>query len=312
MSQYLFGPVPSRRLGLSLGIDLVPHKVCPLNCVYCECGATTRLTTERKEYVPTAEVLSELRHFLQNNPAPDILTFSGAGEPTLHKDFGFILKSIHQEFPEIPVAVLTNAITLVDSQVRDEMQPAGIVLPSLDAASQETFKKINRPAKGIAVEDVIEGLILFRNDFKGEIWLEILILPGYNDSLKELDSFKKVLPQIKPDKVQLNTLDRPGTVAGLQPAGYAVLMSIRDYLGVENMEIVAKQKITKRDQVGKLLESRIANTISRRPCTVEDLSEMLGISENEAIRAIEILSEQGKIEASKQERGVFYRLKTIQ
>lgn len=208
MYNHLFGPVPSRRLGISLGIDLVPHKVCSLNCVYCECGRTTKLTTEREEYVPADMILAELSRFLKENPAPEYITFSGAGEPTLNSEIGKIIDEIKSDYPAIPIAVLTNGTLFSNRQVRSELLKADLVLPSLDAASDEVFHQINRPSGNLSVSNCIEGLVNFRNEYSGKIYLEIFILPGYNNSPDELDRLKKAILQIKPDRVQLNTLDR--------------------------------------------------------------------------------------------------------
>jgi len=216
MYKYLFGPVPSRRLGMSLGVDLVPHKVCSLNCIYCECGATTKLTTERAEYVPYNEVIQELKRFLSDKPALDYITFSGSGEPTLNSRIGDILKFIKQNYPGIPIAVLTNGTLLNDKQVRGEILGADLVLPSLDVASDLSFRKINRPVHSLNIKDYIEGLIEFRKEYKGKIWLEVLIIPGYNNSKEDLKLLKEAFNKIKPNSIQLNTLDRPGVIPSVK------------------------------------------------------------------------------------------------
>ena len=166
MYKYLFGPVPSRRLGISLGVDLVPRKVCSLDCVYCEVGKTTRRTLQRKEYIPVNKVKEELIDYFKNNPAPDYITFSGSGEPTLNICFGEILHFIKQKKPDIPVAVLTNGTLLNDKNVREALLDADIVMPSLDAATEYVFQKINRPPKSLTIEKHINGLIDFRKDFE--------------------------------------------------------------------------------------------------------------------------------------------------
>jgi wyosine [tRNA(Phe)-imidazoG37] synthetase (radical SAM superfamily) len=171
---------------MSLGVDLVPHKVCSLNCIYCECGSTTNLTIERKEYVPYNEVIQELKRFLSDNPALDYITFSGSGEPTLNSRIGDILKYIKQNYPDIPVAVLTNGTLLNDKQVREEILDADLVLPSLDVASDLSFRKINRPFNSLNIENYINGLCEFREEYQGKIWLEVLIIPGYNNSKEDL------------------------------------------------------------------------------------------------------------------------------
>lgn len=179
MYKYLFGPVPSRRLGMSLGIDLVPHKVCSLNCIYCECGSTTKLTIDRKEYVPYDIVIKELEHYFRNNTAPDYITFSGSGEPTLNSRIGDVIRFIKHNIPGIPIAILTNGTLLYQKQVRKELLEADVVLPSLDAASDLIFRKINRPFHKLNINKYIQGLVNFRNEYKGKIWLEVFIIPGY-------------------------------------------------------------------------------------------------------------------------------------
>ncbi|MGC9356194.1 MAG: radical SAM protein, partial [Mariniphaga sp.] len=205
--KYLFGPVPSRRLGMSLGVDLVPRKVCSLNCVYCEVGETTKLTTQRMNYIPATKITSELDHYFSNNPLPDYITFSGYGEPTLNAGIGEIIRYLKEKHPAIPVAVLTNGTLFSEARVRKELLMADLVLPSLDAATQACFEKINVPAQGLTIRDYINGLADFKKEFSGIIWLEVFILPGYNDSETELIALKKAIQKIGPDRIQLNTLD---------------------------------------------------------------------------------------------------------
>jgi len=309
MYNHLFGPVPSRRLGISLGIDLVPHKVCSLNCVYCECGRTTKLTTERKEYIPAGLILAELTRFMNENPAPDYITFSGAGEPTLNSEIGKIIEKIKSGYPTIPVAVLTNGTLFSNIQVRRELLKADLVLPSLDAASEAVFHKINRPSKNLDVSNCIEGLINFRNEYSGKIYLEIFILPGYNDSLDELDKLKKAILQIKPDRVQLNTLDRPGTIPVLVAATRTKLQSVADYWELANIEIISSFPNRKKIQSYRQdVESAILETIARRPCTLNDLNLILGMHINEINKYLDVLENEKKITTLKLERGMFYQI----
>lgn len=310
MYKYLFGPVPSRRLGISLGVDLIPHKVCSFNCVYCECGRTLTLTTERKEYVPADEVMRELKDYLGNNPAPDYITFSGAGEPTLNSRFGEVLSFIKNNWPKLPVAVLTNGSLLHDATVRSEMMAADVVLPSLDAAIERTFRRIDRPSRQIKLEEYIQGLIDFRNEFKGLVWLEVFIIPGVNDDDENLLALKEALVKISPDSIQLNTLDRPGTDESIRPASRAELQRIIDFWQLDNAEIIASAP--KRKDITsyrKDVESAILETIARRPCTLEDLSQILGIHINEINKYLGVLDDEGKVEATFQERGIFYQIK---
>ena len=308
MYKYLFGPVPSRRLGMSLGVDLVPHKVCSLNCIYCECGPTTNLTLQRKEYIPYDVVVEELKNYMENNPAPDYITFSGAGEPTLNSRIGDVLNFIKTNWPDIPVALLTNGSLFNHEQVRTQILKADLVLPSLDAASDATFHKIDRPFHKIKIENYIQGLIDFRKEYNGKIWLEILILPDINDSINDLLLLKEAILKINPDKVQLNTLDRPGTVNNLRPANKAELQQIVSFWDFNNTEIIASVPERKNmKSYREDTETAILETISRRPCTLNDLSIILGIHINEINKYLGVLEDDGKIETSRQERGVFYQ-----
>ena len=310
MYKYLFGPVPSRRLGMSLGVDLVPKKVCSLDCVYCEVGKTTSLTVERKEYVKSDKIKAEFTDFFKNNPDPDFITFSGYGEPTLNNKMGEILAFVKQIKPDIPVAVLTNGTLLFDKNVRESLLLADIVLPSLDAATENVFQKINRPSSDLSIKTYIKGLVEFRSEFKGKIWLEVFILPGYNDDERELGQLKNVIQKLNPDSVQLNTLDRPGTVADVRGATRAELQRVKDLWHLENVEIIAASPDRKKMQAyRKDTESAIIETISRRPCTLEDLHQILGLHLNEINKYLDVLEADKKIETVMQKRGIFYRKK---
>ncbi|WP_461834480.1 radical SAM protein [Desulfothermus sp.] len=309
MYKYIFGPVPSRRLGMSLGVDLVPKKVCSLNCVYCEVGETSNLTLQRKEYVPIDVVKEELAHYFKNNPDPDYVTFSGSGEPTLNSRIGEVIDFIKHIKPNLPVAVLTNGTLLYDAEVRQELLNADLVLPSLDAATDKVFKKINRPHKDLELKSYIDGLISFRKEFQKKIWLEVFILPGYNDNLEELVLLKEIIKKINPDEVQINTLDRPGTVDNLKGADYIELQDILKIFNMQNVKIISSiSEAKKRISYRKDIESTIFETIKRRPCTVEDLSSILNISENELKKYLVILLNEGKVQPVRQDRGVFYKI----
>lgn len=310
MYKHLFGPVPSRRLGMSLGVDLVPHKVCSLNCIYCECGATTHLTTERMEFVSYNEIISELTDFFKNNPKPDYITFSGAGEPTLNVHIGKVIDYIKTNYNNTPIAVLTNGSLMNNPQVRKELLNADLVLPSLDAATEDAFKKIDRPCNSLNVNDYINGLIEFSNIFKGTIWLEIMILPGINDDLENLKLLKEAIVKINPTKIQLNTLDRPGVIDKLRSATRIELNNIIDLWQLPNVEIIASSINRKVNTAfRKDMENAIMETISRRPCTLDDLEKILGLHINEINKYLDILDSENKIETYRQDRGIFYQLK---
>ena len=310
MYKHLFGPVPSRRLGMSLGVDLVPKKVCSLNCVYCEVGKTTTLTIDRKEYIKYNTVTEELTHYFNNNPDPDYITFSGYGEPTLNSRIGDIIQFIKQAKPGIPIAILTNGTLLYDKNLRKELMSADVVLPSLDAATKEGFLKINRPPKTLTLDIYIQGLITFRKEFKGKIWLEIFILPDYNTNEKELIALKKAILKIQPDSVQLNTLDRPGIKDNLRSATLQELQRIVDFWNLDNVEIIAAAQERKKVQsYRKDAETAIVETIARRPCTLHDLSKILGLHVNEINKYLDVLEAENKIEVVHLKRGLFYQIK---
>ncbi|HQI38428.1 MAG TPA: radical SAM protein, partial [Spirochaetota bacterium] len=268
MYTYLFGPVPSRRLGISLGVDLIPHKTCTLNCIYCECGKTTKLTIERKEWVPINDVIDELKRYLNENPCPEYITFSGSGEPTLHTGIGIILDFLKEQHGTFKTAVLTNGTLLYMPQVREELLGADVVIPSLDAATQETFKKINMPHPSLNIQTIINGITEFKKIFKGKLILEIFIIPEINDNNNDLDALKHAILTIHPDEVQLNTLDRPGILSSIRAATMDELEHIIQYWQLPNVSIISSPS-SHIDKVHTAyrydIESAILETIARRP-----------------------------------------------
>jgi wyosine [tRNA(Phe)-imidazoG37] synthetase (radical SAM superfamily) len=307
---HLFGPVPSRRLGISLGVDLVPLKTCTLNCIYCECGRTTDLTITRKNYVPLSEVKKELTDYFANNPRPDYVTFSGSGEPTLNSSIADVLHFIRNHIHNIPVAVLTNGTLFSTKQVREDIKDAAVVIPSLDAATDKIFKKINRPYPQLKIDSIIDGLIRFRKEYSGQIWLEIFIVPGMNDMKHELIALKQAIEKIGPDQVQLNTLDRPGPVSTVRAATRQELEHIIHFWHLDNVTIIADVSERKTLLAYRTdTESAILGTIARRPCTLKDLSEILGLQINEVNKYLDVLEADGKIKMVKQKRGFFYQLR---
>jgi len=305
---HIFGPVPSRRLGVSLGVDLVTHKICSLDCIYCECGKTTRLTLNPDEYVKFEVVVAELEHYWLNNDDPDYITFSGSGEPTLNSRLGEVIEYIKQKKPHIKVAVLTNSTLLWDNAVRQALVAADLVVPSLDAISKKAFIQMNRPGRDLDIQKILNGLVIFSNDYKGKIWLEILILPGINDSQTELGLLKDAIKKIQPDLVQINTLDRPGTLSDIVPASKSELERVKKLLDFPHIEIIAKveKSITagvKRDDV----RTAIIETIHRRPCTKEDLLKILKVEKQVLDTHIIELEKEHKIVGRKEKRGIFYQ-----
>lgn len=307
--KHIFGPVPSRRLGLSLGVDLVYHKVCSLDCIYCECGETTDLRVEQKEFVGFDEVKRELDHYFANGIDPDYITFSGSGEPTLNMAIGRVIACIKERRPNVKVAVLTNSTLLGREDVRQALVGADLVMPSLDAVFQKTFVQINRPCEGLFIDDVVAGLKAFARQFSGQIWLEVFILPGVNDSVEELMALKGVIHEISPERVQLNTLDRPGALEHLVPASMEELERVAELLEYDCVEVIAKVKSLQKGARKSIedMEPAVVETIHRRPCTVKDLAQALNLDEGELEILLKKLVIEGKIEAKLQKRGVFYQ-----
>jgi len=304
--RYLFGPVPSRRLGRSLGVDLVLHKTCSFNCIYCECGKTTLLTNERAEYVPTSEVLAELNQFLSATPPLDYVTFSGAGEPTLHIGLGKIVNFIKKNFPQYKLALLTNGSLFYQKKLREEIIEIDLILPSLDAVDENIYQQINRPHHNTKLDQLISGLKQVKKNQNGKMWLEIFIIPGLNDQPDHIEKLKQTVHQIKPDLVQLNSLDRPGTENWIAGATQPQLEDIATKLDWQS-KIIAKFPGRKESlSYHENIETAILEIIKRRPCTLEDLSQMTGFHINEVNKYLDVLMKTDQVHARQMERGLFY------
>lgn len=299
----LFGPVPSRRLGRSLGIDLLARKTCTLDCVYCECGPTDVLTLEPREYVPTRDVLDELDAFLADRPTLDSITFSGSGEPTLHLGIGEIINYIKDHYPEYPVTVLTNGTLLTDPAVRAGLARADRVVPSLDAVSQGAFDAVNRPAPGLDNDAILEGLARFRKEYRGQLWLEFFLVPGLNDFPGELAAVAAAAARIHPDRVQLNSLDRPPAYAGIVAPTPERLLEVAAALDAVllpalglSVEIVARQFVAVPvDAVSPDAARTVLDTLRRRPLTLADVAAQTGLHVHEAHKLLAHLEETGRI-----------------
>lgn len=277
--QHLYGPIPSRRLGISLGIDPIPHKTCPLNCIYCECGVTTHFTIERKEYISTKRLIEEINHFMQHNRYPDYITFSGSGEPTLYVDLGKVIAYIHTNFDGVRVAVMTNATMLFHEDVCKDLMYADLVLPSLDAISPDVYKKIDYPMDILTIEDNPILLQKFAQEFLShshkELWIEIFIVEGINTHEAELERFVSVLQNISYTKIQLNRLDRIGTKVDLMPSSMQIMRYVKQYFednGIVSVEIISHCK--NREEVmlyNASVEDVILTHLKRRSMSLDDL-----------------------------------------
>lgn len=307
MTHHIFGPVISRRLGRSLGIDLIPFKTCSYNCVYCECGATTELTSQRREFFRTDEIIDQLDTFLSSSPKLDYITFAGSGEPTLSLSLGPVLTYLKHTYEQYKVAVLTNGSLCTDPDVRRDLLLADLVSPTITTTTQEIFERIHRPAPGLSVTEIIQGLQSFRNEYSGQIWLEVFLVPGLNTTENELSLLRSAVYRIRPDRIQLNYLDRPGTEAWVSAPDPLQLQRIQEFFTEGGIPV----DITGFDEPGTLLTqddsiALIDETLRRRPCTAEDIAHMTGLQAPEVRKKLALMVQQGIIQAKSGERGIFY------
>lgn len=306
MIRYIFGPVPSRRLGVSLGVDIVPFKTCTLDCIYCECGKTNHLTVKRGNFVEPHLVLEELKQVLSLHHHLDYITFSGSGEPTLHQEIGVIINRI-KELTPVPVAVLTNGTLLFREDVRKDLLSADLVLPSLDAVTPGVFARINQPHPDLDIQVIGDGLVEFARQYRGQIWLEVFIVSGINDGDDELDKLYAVIQRIGPQRVQLNSLDRPPAYENVEPVDFQVMERIAQKWSDLPVEIIKRAK--RRGEIAAFsrnLENSILNTLRRRPLTIEDLEAMTGKKRVEIFKYIDILEKEKKIAVKINQDKIFY------
>ncbi len=306
-SKYVFGPVPSRRLGRSLGVDLVPFKTCSYDCIYCQLGRTTCKTVERNEWVPMDAVLEELKQKLPGHP--DYITLSGSGEPTLHSRLGEIIERI-RGLTKIPVAVLTNGSLFWQKGVRQAVALADVVLPSLDAGDAFKFAFVNRPHADLTFEKMVEGLIELRGEFSGQYWLEVFLLGGYTAIEADVKKIADWVRRIRPDRVQLNTVARPPAedFALCVPAD-ALAHFARQFSPAA--EVIAQHPSRRSRTTAKLDRDALLELLRRRPCTVEQLAGGLGVNRLEVLKWLEILVEREEVQTSRHDRQIYYRARVI-
>lgn len=287
---YVFGPVPSRRLGRSLGIDLVPLKTCTYDCIYCQLGRTTNRTICRKPYVSGKTVVRQLEEKLSSlSVKPDYVTFSGSGEPTLNSELGWVIEQI-KGLTKIPIAVLTNGSLLNLESVRRALREADLVIPSLDAGNAQLFQMINRPHPSLNFSQVLRGMEEFRKEFGGAIWLEIMFCGGMNDERKEILRIRDLIRKIRPDRVQLNTVYRPPAEDFALPLPPERLEKIRQDLD-DRVEIIPESNLPFGEKP-VLQKDDILALLRRRPCTAEDLSRALGFKLEEVLKTLGRLAQE--------------------
>lgn len=239
--KYIYGPIKSRRLGLSLGISLSPYKICTFDCIYCQLGSSGEVTGERKEYARAHDILEELKTWLVDNSQDakqlDYITISGAGEPTLNIAIGEFIRQAKTVIP-VPIAVITNSSLLIDPQVRHELLEADLLVPTLNTADSGIFKRLSRPEAGIKIEGIIEGLINLRKEYRGKIWIEIMLMRSVNEDIRQIKKIKSAIEMINPDKIQLNSPVRATAESGVKPVEIKKLEKIRQLFG-DKCEIIS-------------------------------------------------------------------------
>jgi wyosine [tRNA(Phe)-imidazoG37] synthetase (radical SAM superfamily) len=304
--RYVYGPVHSRRLGQSLGIDLIPYKTCSYDCVYCQLGRTTNKTLKRKEYIAVDDVLMELERKLAFGKSPDYISIAGSGEPTLNSRIGDLILRI-RKITDVPVAVFTNSSLLWMDDVQEALMPAHLILPSLDTADAGIFRHVNRPHVGISFERMVEGLASFTNRFKGDIWLEILLLKGITGISQEAKKIAAIIGRFRVTRVQLNTVVRPPAEALASAVPEAQMLALRN-LFPGRVDIIACSEPEKSSEppFANSRSNDILSLLGRRPCTCIDIAKGLGLQQLEAIKDLDALVASGKIRATLMGNKAFY------
>ncbi len=293
--RYVYGPVASRRLGFSLGVDIIPFKTCTLDCVYCQLGSTRRTTVRRGRWFPPEDILAQVREALSSGQRIDAVTFSGSGDPTLCRDLGALIRAI-KKMTKVPVVVLTNGTLLTRRDVRRDLLAADVVVPSLDAVPAAVFRRVNRPHASLDNRRIVDALARFRDEFQGQIRLEVMLVKGVNDSPAALEALEKAVARIRPDRIELNTVVRPPAERRAAPLGPAALERIRKRLG-PRAEIVASFAKRKQAPAGgaAALEKAVLATVRRRPQTAADIAAALGRHHDEVLKTLMALLERGRV-----------------
>jgi len=302
--KYIFGPVPSRRFGRSLGVDLTPYKTCSLDCVFCQLGRTTKKTVAREEYIPMTGILGELKEWLKRDGKADYITLSGSGEPTLHSRFGEVLEFVYKN-STIPALLLTNGTMLQLPEVQDAAACADVVKVSLSAWGQASYRWVNRPHPKLRFDDLVEGQKAFRAKFKGELWIEVFLVGGMNSLPAEVRKIAAIAEEIGPDRIQLNTAVRP-PAEDFATALSTERMSELSHLFHPTAEVIAEFSAT-HGVDSHANQETIFSMIKRRPCTAEQIADICGMHFNEVSKYLGNMMQSGKICVERGNTAVYYR-----
>ncbi len=300
---HVFGPIPSRRLGRSLGVDLIPPKTCSFDCLYCQVGRTTRKSIDPTSYVTPETLVPQVKAKLQES-FPDAVTLAGSGEPTLHVHLGKIIHEIRRLSP-VRVALLTNGSLFWNEEVVRGALEAHIIMPTLTTACQATFEKIHRPHPCLTLEMVVKGLTRLRKVYRGEYALEVMLLAGMNDSDEELDALRPLIQRLSPDKIQLNTVARPPADLTAVALDRERLEEIKDFLG-DAAEIVAELPAKETEVVVEDWETRFLEAVRRRPLRIEDVSRVWGLPRESIQSVLQTLVTKGLIKTKVHFGEVYY------
>lgn len=290
---HVFGPVPSRRLGFSLGVDIIPPKYCSYDCIYCQIGKTTDKEIRRRSFYDPQIVTGQVVDTVSTGKTIDVISFSGSGEPTLNSDLGVMIRELKKSV-SIPVAVITNGSLLWDEDVRRDLAEADIVLPSLDAVSEDVFKRINRPHPSLSVEKILEGLTIFRKEYSKKIWLEIMLIRNINDDPEELKKMAQIVATLNVDKIQLNTVTRPPSEETAGRLQESELTAICGLFGPVCEVICSFDKTTEMPAQAEWTNI-IVETLRRRPLTLDDMVKVTGLSHFQAKTRLKVLEKEGVI-----------------
>jgi len=302
MPNYIYGPVPSRRLGRSLGVDLVPFKTCTYDCIYCQLGRTTVKTCERKEWVPIEGILTQVRKALDSNP--DYITLAGSGEPSLHSGMADIISGI-KRMASVPIAVLTNGSLLWVEDMAASIMDADLVIPSLDAYDQATFEQVNRPHEDITFDRMVNGLVEFKKTFPGKFWLEVFLLDGITGSLGEVEKMAEIAKEINPDRIQLNTVARPPAESYAKAVPMDKMEQFVEVFG-DSCEMITHFTGMHENSDLEARRKQVLDLLMRRPCTLDDIANGLGIHRNEVVKYAEELTSEGSVVKEIKDGKTFY------
>ncbi len=292
MGKFTFGPVPSRRLGFDLGVDIIPRKCCTFDCIYCQVGKTTQKDVERRSFSDPDAIVKEILEKAEEGKQINYITLSGSGEPTLCADIGLIIRAIKRK-TSIPVAVITNGSLLFRDDVAADIDPADLVLPSLDAPDEAVFQRINRPHPALSFARTVEGLKTFRRLFKGKIWLEIMLIKNINDGVEQLAMFREIISGIDADKVQLNTVARPPLEQSARRLDGEELLSAAAAIG-NGCEIIPAFERRTGAQKGQAWRGSVLATLRRRSLSLDDIVRTTGVSPEQAKVGLDRLIEEGE------------------